>query len=67
MDRDERDEQNLITRRMQRSEGRSCANNTPTMPENQLSESQQESHAEVSILLYQVTVMVVKMENSCWS
>ena len=49
MDRDERDEQNLITRRMQRSEGRSGTSNTPTMAENQLSESQPESHVEVSL------------------
>jgi neuralized-like protein 4 len=49
VDRDERDEQNLITRRMQRSECRSGTTNTPTMTENQLSESQPESHVEGSI------------------
>ena len=49
MDRDERDEQNLIARRMQRSEGRSGSTNTPTLAENQISESQPESQVEVSI------------------
>ena len=49
VDRDERDEQNLITRRMQRSEGRSGSTNTPTLAENQISETQPESQVEVSI------------------
>ena len=35
---------------MQRSEGRSVTANTPTMAENQLSESQQESRLEVSLV-----------------
>ena len=54
VDRDERDEQNLITRRMQRSECRSGTTNTPTMAENQLSESQPESHVEVSMAILSV-------------
>ena len=47
MDRDQKDEQNLITRRMQRSEGRSGSTNTPTLAENQISEFQPESQLEV--------------------
>ena len=51
VDRDERDEQNLITRRMQRSGARSGTTaNNPISAENQLSESHPESHSEVSIL-----------------
>ena len=51
VDRDERDEQNLITRRMQRSGARSgTTTNNPISDENQLSESHPESHSEGSIL-----------------